>query len=125
MDTSPEYIKMCEKAEEIQKDHEPHRWDLYYCDMNDLVYDYGTGFGPDGSDMHSCDIWLPRQDQLQDMLTWDRAYYPLSVLQDYVRTMLQKRDYYKQFLSMEQLWLALVMEEKFNKTWNGEEWVKA
>ena len=25
--------------------------------------------------------------------------------------------------SMEQLWLAFVMKEKYNKTWNGESWV--
>ena len=24
--------------------------------------------------------------------------------------------------SMEQLWLAFVMKEKFNKTWDGEKW---
>ena len=27
------------------------------------------------------------------------------------------------FASMEQLWLAFVMKEKYNKIWNGEEWI--
>jgi len=26
--------------------------------------------------------------------------------------------------SMEQLWLAFVMKEKYNKIWNGENWIK-
>jgi len=25
--------------------------------------------------------------------------------------------------SMEQAWLRVVMKEKYNKTWNGEDWV--
>ena len=25
--------------------------------------------------------------------------------------------------SMEQLWLAFVMKSKYNKTWNGEDWI--
>ena len=32
--------------------------------------------------------------------------------------------YYRQFTSMEQLWLAFVMKEKYGKVWNVEEWVK-
>lgn len=33
--------------------------------------------------------------------------------------------YLDYFNSMEQLWLAFVMKEKHNKTWNGKEWVNA
>ncbi len=29
----------------------------------------------------------------------------------------------KSFTSMEQLWLAFVMKEKYNKVWDGEEWI--
>jgi len=74
--------------------------------------------------------WLPRQDQLQAMVgsynecfdLLDRecnpdrgdfaklhyAYHSLGVLP---------------FNSMEQLWLAFVMSERFRKYWNGEDWV--
>ena len=31
-------------------------------------------------------------------------------------------EYFEPLNSMEQLWLAFVMKEKYNKTWNGEEW---
>ena len=61
-------------------------------------------------------IWLPRQDQLQDMLS------------DSIREIL----FYNQMIldgwdskhtTMEQLWLMLVMDKKYNKVWNGEKWV--
>lgn len=28
-------------------------------------------------------------------------------------------------ISMEQLWLAFVMKERYSKIWNGEEWIKS
>ena len=31
--------------------------------------------------------------------------------------------YYYEFISMEQLWLAFVMKEKYSKQWNGKEWI--
>jgi len=32
------------------------------------------------------------------------------------------KNYTAIFNSMEQLWLAFVMKEKFDKVWNGEDW---
>jgi len=32
--------------------------------------------------------------------------------------------YWKEFTSMEQLWLAFVMFERFGKYWTGTEWIK-
>lgn len=29
----------------------------------------------------------------------------------------------EEFKTMEQLWLAFVMKECFNKTWNGKQWI--
>jgi len=34
----------------------------------------------------------------------------------------KNQEYWKLFKSMEQLWLAFCMAEKYNKTWNGETW---
>jgi len=77
-------------------------------------------------------IWLPRQDQLQDMVDNMRTQEHLHFL-GYVYKKMHKYDvgllddnkspYFHYFKSMEQLWLAFVMKEKFNKTWKGEEWV--
>jgi hypothetical protein len=32
------------------------------------------------------------------------------------------REYFNEFSSMEQLWLAFVMREKYGKKWDGKEW---
>ena len=67
--------------------------------------------------------WLPRQDQYQKMV--DNQF-------DWIG--FDKQDnlaFYKGYLpseivvrgaSMEQLWLAFVMKEKYNKVWDGEDW---
>jgi hypothetical protein len=52
-------------------------------------------------------VWLPRQDQLQEMYG---TFQECSVNGGVVT-------------SMEQLWLAFVMKEKHNKVWNGNDWI--
>ncbi len=64
-------------------------------------------------------IWLPRQDQLQEMarlcVGGSNIYGRLRQITEFqMKTPHQ---------TMEQLWLAFVMKEKFNKTWNGSEWI--
>ena len=67
-------------------------------------------------------IWLPRQDQLQEMvINSDYAMTYCSRLWDWAGKQMSGH-YVMKFASMEQLWLALVMKEKYNKTWNGETW---
>lgn len=85
-------------------------------------------------------IPLLRQDQLQDMMIdrfqehkyplWQMMYSfnnfiacpPLRHRKKYVDWL---RKYVTQFTTLEQLWLAFVMERKFKKVWNGEDWVVA
>jgi len=67
---------------------------------------------------------LERQDQLQEMVDLTGDYdnnYPnwMLVLSNFVDFL----DKPNQANSMEQLWLAFVMFQKFNKIWNGEEWI--
>ena len=81
---------------------------------------------------HDVLVPLPRQDQLQDMLDLTNAIFPLQechrrftnwcIENDYGNGKFMTQAVYK-FKSMEQLWLAFVMKEKFGKTWNGSEWV--
>ena len=105
---------------------------------------YVSEYNPKGEN-----VWLPRQDQLQSIICFKEFYANdlvmdisgLSELMIHFRgfcdpwegtgTMPQKvtviwcekeTEYIKQFESMEQLWLAFVMQENFQKTWNGEEW---
>ena len=68
-------------------------------------------------------IWLPRQDQLQEMLVFksvtqaDDIYIKIERFYQFVNEVLGD------FESMEQLWLAFVMKEKYGKKWGGEDWV--
>lgn len=117
MDTSEQYIKMCEKAGEIQeKATYPlgafyHENDLVICNMGDYYHQ------TKGSNIPGY-IWLPQQDQLQEMLgNVDESY---RVFRKWLDTSWVK----KILVSWEQLWLAFVMKEKFGKVWDGEDWIK-
>ena len=107
MDTSEQYIKMCEKAEEIQEHstHIPPLDILYHKTEENLVY-------------------LPRQDQLQEMIDeplWQLNFRFIDWLCD-IPFDGHIRHLHLCFKSMEQLWLSFVMKEKFGKMWDGERW---
>ncbi len=172
MDTSKTYIKMCEKAEEIQelkrcpRSTIPHRdetkvmpGDVFYC-KGSMSGDYYVG--PDFSEgdifvsgevscvhmdypdahirkdesRYSYDdaplIWLPRQDQLQEMVI-NNPFKGLLNMHFFFADFFYDETMEEvgcgsqpiepqKFTSMEQLWLAFVMKEKYNKAWNGKEW---
>lgn len=133
MDTSREYIDMRYKArcdmkdgvppeyfENIEGDYIDPVWvadDVFVDKKGDFYY---------STDIESCQ--LERQDQLQEMLGECVKSFRLFV--DKIGYKNPDYDvlwaivgYYEEFTSMEQLWLAFVMKEKFNKTWNGSDWV--
>lgn len=160
MDTSKEYILQCEKAEEIQKLNPFGNGNFISLETSDILHDnvHNTTRG----DFVYCriknqfhlkfdEIWLPRQDQLQEMVRDNlMPFMLLGKIQAQVNPALnlklgrdvtisdfeyekqcdelsnrlfRQQNYYRQFISMEQLWLAFVMKEKHNKVWNGEEWI--
>lgn len=111
MDTSKEYVKMCENATEIQTgkeldlflDNEQLQSQLIV--SNDGVY------------------WMPRQDQLQEMM----GQPILESLSDFGVEYgddgggLSEPEYMP-YPTLEQLWLALLMKNKYKKKWDGESW---
>lgn len=139
MDTSPEYIRMCELATEIQ-----HR-DLiggdFYTGKNIRGYG-GEGWnvvkwsdqkrvvgGITDTTMlirHNTAevIWLPRQDQLQEMVApiFGLKYGRPIQLALHFAGWCHEREAALWSWSFEQLWLAFVMHEKYNKAWDGQEW---
>lgn len=134
MDNTKEFILQCEKAVEIQKQWELESGDFFTRNLTDMVYtlDQGeldniNGIGRDRcskmpySTWISSKIWLPRQDQLQEML---RSKYDIRTMcWDFNGFIGGRRVGYSIiFNSMEQLWLAFVMQVKFGKVWNGKEW---
>jgi len=68
-------------------------------------------------------IWLPRQDQLQDMLVYDEL--PLdSFIVSFWRWYEKLGGKELLFKSMEQFLLAYVMNKKYGKVWKGDKWSK-
>ncbi len=127
MDKSSYYIKMCESAKVIQKQWKP--------DFGDFFVSMSAGrTSPCLSIVSKLEkkvsylktikaVWLPRQDQLQEMVIenyatpWDLAIAFSNVL------MADNASYFDAFDSMEKLWLAFIMLEKHKKKWKDGKWV--
>ena len=131
MDSSEQYIEMCRMAQEIQSLFEIADGDFCYkevvfciCEKCNVKDSYGRTY----IDEHNKSeyIWLPRQDQLQEMLIADdrqQRYCELwHSFKKYVMFELVNSDD-EDLTSFEQLWLCSVMKEKYNKIWNGSDWV--
>ena len=106
MDLTHDYIKMCKKADEIQKNHI----------FQDGDYESDSSF------------WLPTQDQLQDLILTPTPVGPKDNYKYfYFIELLNKSvlydSYYQQFYSIEQITLALLMKLKFHKLWDNNEWI--
>lgn len=124
MDTSETYIKMRlaaipdlgmgEPPEAVSKDIDTGD-DIYIFLTDTIIIDVKGDWYYVG-ETNACQ--LERQDQLQEMLGFCGA----SDIYGWLKrvTFFQIETPYQSF---EQLWLAFVMKEKYNKTWNGEEWI--
>lgn len=154
MDTSQIYVKMCGKAEEIQRQWKPKWADwcfgkcvtqcgclvsepkIYCFDPaeEDCWYEcIPVGWDYNRWEAKTDTIWLARQDELQGMLEEikDKNHFIFRFyhfLQSRYLKITHQNAYvvlYNEFdnCSMEKLWLAFVMKEKFGKVWNGENWV--
>jgi len=140
MDTSPKYIKMCKKAIEMQKQWEPDVADFVMGEYESTITIWQTVQGISHGSLKplftnagklawylkSEMIWLPRQDQLQEIV----GGHPTSFLSKLGKFMYREHDasnpnnleIWNKFNSMEQLWLAFVMKKKYNKEWKGNDW---
>jgi hypothetical protein len=137
MDITGKYIKMCQMATEIQKNWKPQEWDwIKYYDTyfkkeqiwHVLPYEiadsgfYGAYIEGEGigSDKYNSQlVWLPQQDQLQEMVFNRYDGYRWLII-DFAEWVGEYKD--KTSLSMEQLWLFFVMGKRFNKQWDGKDW---
>lgn len=129
MDTSKQYKEMSEKAVEIQRNNEGvsgnhMKGNILLCTWKDVgsYYWFMDTFAEreDGEQYieSTKSIWLPRQDQLQEMAEYRSIGKNLELLSEFWNT----KYCYDNFTTMEQLWLAFVMSEKYSKKWNGKEW---
>ena len=139
MDFSETYVKMCEKAKEIQditlKEDD-------YCIVIDgegqKLYQGLLGFHrePFLSPTAIKIVWLPRQDELQDMIpspmeSYERCFKAGSLIAEIDYFIFHPANPLKQFSSealkfstIEQLWLAFVMKKKYGKRWSGTDWLE-
>ena len=123
MDTSETYIKMCDCAE-IQKLRKGNE-DLEigdYVQVRDFYQPFFIAIiDRKGMTFDSKRPWLPRQDQLQGMsgLNW-RDFDELCwrTVWDYGGSEVVCRETTK-----EQAGIQAVMKEKYNKVWDGEQWL--
>ena len=118
MDTSEIYMKMCEKAWPYLKEHKiPFNRQLRMLKIKGERL--GAGY------YEGIPLW--EQDQLQEMLPEDH----IIKLENLVDWLCDGdwdggffNDYAESFTSREQLELAFVMKEKYQKRWDGENWIK-
>ena len=125
MDTSKEYIKMFEQAGEIQEQRKKWQWSDFYCETPIEWLDKGKLPAMSialsiKNKRYENETWLPRQDQLQKMISQKFFNYRMFISNfDYFcREEMRSED----FDSMEAYWLAFVMEQQFLKHWTGESW---
>ena len=140
MDTTETYIKMadCEEIQSQRKRISPIDGKLYmYNEDGDWIANAKL-VGLASMAVRSTPpiknspklIWLPRQDQLQEMVggffyyQWNQFYkYLLDrdfVVGDLISDIHNGIE--EKPITWEQLWLAFVMKEKYNKVWDGEKW---
>lgn len=133
MDTSEQYIKMCEKAHKvIYPDGQIIR--LYdqltlYWDVDskriwsglEMTYKYNIYGSMSTNDFRDC-FPIYRQDQLQKMVLSDYGInnprWAMEALIDCLGDEINK------FGSHEQVWLGFVMRERHRKIWVDGEWIE-
>jgi hypothetical protein len=125
MDNSKKY-RMYEKAIEIQQSYRsriPAGDDIFVGKMYHGIELFGH-LTPTNVPVTDDYIWLPRQEQLQEMVFEKSAVSLACRFKDFiVRPLFDKTTPYKftPDYSMEQLWLAFVMYTKYEKVWNGKD----
>jgi hypothetical protein len=122
MDARKEYINMCVRATEIQGAITSFSGGDFYFTAQE-----GTTTADSCGDPKSDgDIWLPRQDQLQGMVGENNTTRELMrVFSAWFKAFLDSPPkWFNNSTTLERLWIAFVMKERFNKEWDGEDWIK-
>ena len=127
MDKSTPYIKMCESAKVFQKQWKPEFGDFFVSmslGLTSACQSITSDLEKKASYLKTIKaVWLPRQDQLQEMVIekyatpWDLAIAFSNLLMD------DKTSYFDDFDSMEKLWLVFIMLARYKKKWEEGTWV--
>jgi hypothetical protein len=119
MDTSELYIKMSD-CPEIQGEWTIPPYDHDFC-WNDEYKFLTYGRDIKGKDVDEY-IWLPRQDQIQEMMPECKC--PCCLIVHLNKFVADNIDGFadRGIDSMEQYWLAFYMSEKHQKFWGKDGW---
>ena len=139
MGTSEQYINMCRQAKELQEMWNPTQGDWF------VLYDEIENIGDYSEDLHPIDYreefpipkknctWLPRTDQLITLLNkaqneeLHNAGQRLSVCNeiDTLGSIFNHCAVYDNCdsFTVEQLFLVELYDIKYDKSWNGEDWI--
>lgn len=143
MDFSPTYKAMCLKAHEIQKKWFPAKGDVYLLSPDTETPHFwidatGAAFFKQGFAILRSEkliflqhrIWLPRHNQLMELAQipgisfqemtyrfheWARANLEMPLA-------IKGEKPYRPPPSIEEAWLAFIMEVRFGKRWDGSDW---
>ncbi|MFP4257806.1 MAG: hypothetical protein ACLFRE_02290 [Desulfovermiculus sp.] len=139
MDKSLRYIQLCTRAEEVQAQWTPAHGDFFVGKNGqiecwvDAVHGkrrVWKGFGISKQEKKIISltpyIWLPRLDQLMELAQiLGRRFEDVSQeFFTWVKTAYASNNELPSntFTSLEQLWLAFVMQGRQGKVWNGSSW---
>ena len=126
------YIPMCREAKEIRELWKPTLGDIYYKNAQDendvdeivmVIDEKMNHFGlPRRENFH-----LPHQWQLQEMLDFGGSpeclwWVKLNGMKQFADKSWLNEKRMTPYKTMEQLWLAFMMKENYNKIWNGKKW---
>lgn len=124
MDTSKKYINMCEKAKKLRELHK-NGWmfTYFYCKKRKTVVRRCV---LSDKELKKA-IWLFESNHLQKLIIeWYITYAQMFIQLGNACSAPRERHapYYNKMTSSEQLWLAFVMKERYDKHWSGKDWVK-
>ncbi|HDD43830.1 MAG TPA: hypothetical protein ENG63_03080 [Candidatus Desulfofervidus auxilii] len=118
---------MCKKAKEIQKRCKYKSDDLFVIQKfrQKIKYHFEIDWV---EELVSEIIWLPRQDQLQEMLKPNNYFWNTMAMENVLKEMREAYGILLEspyFDSGEQFWLAYVMWKKYKKIWSDsdKQWI--
>ena len=137
MDTTLQYAKMCRKAQDIQELWARDDGDFYLETAGPMPALHGVYVWRKGETNEKAiheRVWMPRQDQLQNMVVCSNnaenvryheiAYFILQDFADWFQSCEHCEDMMK-LDSREKMTLCWVMHVVYSKVWDGCGWVDA
>lgn len=119
------YIRMCEKALEVQalKTQKNVRSDDPFVSKEEFKekHDQEREWHIICEWIRDEHIWLPRQENLQRIML--NEYSLRGIFSALGEDIIEMKGYLNGLKSGEQLWLAFLMKEMYNKVWDGNNWV--